>query len=67
MVKIEKIFLDMVKKSSIVLFRYILILLKRNETNQNETTEIPKLFRFGCPLDNIFYMLSTMKLQSTHT
>ena len=23
---------------------------KRNETNRNETTEIPKLFRFGRPL-----------------
>ena len=25
---------------------------KRNETNRNETTEIPKLFRFGRPLDH---------------
>ena len=41
MVKIEKFFVDMVKKSLIVLFRYILILPNRNETKQTET-KLPK-------------------------
>ena len=27
---------------------------KRNEINWNETTEIPKLFRFGRPLQSIY-------------
>ena len=39
---------------------------KRNETNRNETTEIPKLFRFGRPLFEFTFVKNSIILLIKH-